>query len=40
VPNIEGMGNVKVRWIVKGIPGAHKVVSAKGGTVTEKIKIK
>jgi hypothetical protein len=40
VPIIEGMGNVKVRWIVKGNPSGAtvKVSSAKGGTVSEKVK--
>lgn len=40
VPNIEGMGNVKVRWIVKGNPSGAtvNVSSAKGGMVSEKIK--
>jgi hypothetical protein len=40
VPNIEGMGNVKVRWIVKGNPSGAtvNVSSAKGGTVFEKVK--
>lgn len=40
VPNIQGMGYVKVRWIVKGNPSGAtvKVSSAKGGTVSEKIK--
>ena len=39
IPNIEGMGNVKVRWIVKGNPSGAivKVSSAKGGTVSEKV---
>jgi hypothetical protein len=40
VPNIEGMGNVKVRWIVRGNPSGAtvNVSSAKGGMVSEKIK--
>jgi hypothetical protein len=40
VANIEGMGNVKVRWIIKGNPSGAtvKVSSAKGGTVVEKVK--
>ncbi|RTY68984.1 MULTISPECIES: M14 family metallopeptidase [unclassified Flavobacterium] len=40
VPIIEGMGNVKVRWIVKGNPSGAtvNVSSAKGGTVSEKVK--
>jgi len=40
VPNIEGMGNVKVRWIVKGNPSGAtvKVSSAKGGTVSMNVK--
>jgi hypothetical protein len=40
VANIEGMGNVKVRWIVKGYPSGAtvNVSSAKGGMVSEKIK--
>ncbi|MGO4905735.1 M14 family metallopeptidase [Flavobacterium sp. W20_MBD1_R3] len=40
VPNIEGMGNIKVRWIVKGNPSGAtvKVSSAKGGTVSAKVK--
>lgn len=34
VPNIEGMGVVKVKWIVKGNPsGSIQVSSAKGGVV-------
>jgi hypothetical protein len=40
VSNIEGMGNVKVRWIVKGNPSGAtvNVSSAKGGAVSEKVK--
>lgn len=40
ISNIEGMGNVKVRWIVKGNPSGAtvNVSSAKGGMVSEKIK--
>ena len=39
VPNISGMGSVKVRWIVKGNPSnaTVEVSSAKGGLVSEKV---
>jgi len=39
VSNIEGMGNVKVRWIVKGNPSnaTIEVSSVKGGIATQKV---
>ncbi|GGD29753.1 M14 family metallopeptidase [Flavobacterium orientale] len=39
VPTIRGMGNVKVRWLVKGNPNGAtvEVNSAKGGVVTSKV---
>jgi len=39
VPTIRGMGNVKVRWLVKGNPNGAtlEVNSAKGGIITSKV---